>query len=94
MSTSSTSEARIVFEDVSLKFKRHWAERQLRQIVLDAVRWRKAAAPADRWLYHHLSFAIDHGQRVGIVGGNGAGKSMESIRRPAAASSCAGGSRR
>jgi ABC-type polysaccharide/polyol phosphate transport system ATPase subunit len=82
MNTSSISEDRVsgppaelTFDQVSLRFRKHWVGRQLRQVALDALRRKTPPAHAEVWLYRDLSFAIGHGERVGVIGSNGAGKS-------------------
>jgi ABC-type polysaccharide/polyol phosphate transport system ATPase subunit len=82
MNTSSISEPRtsgapasLSFDHVSLRFRKHWVGRQLRQVALDALRRKPPPAIAEVWLYRDLSFSIKHGERLGVIGSNGAGKS-------------------
>src|SRR5262249_6178486 len=69
-------QAQIDLSDVSLRF-RIFTDRSpvLKQFILNKVLGRHKTVQnyQDFWLYRGLSVRIEHGQRVGIVGSNGAG---------------------
>jgi ABC-type polysaccharide/polyol phosphate transport system ATPase subunit len=73
----SKTQARIELEDVALRF-RLYNDRSpvLKQIIINKLFGRTPApAKSEFWIYNGLNLLIDHGERVGIVGSNGAGKS-------------------
>jgi ABC-type polysaccharide/polyol phosphate transport system ATPase subunit len=67
-------------EQVSLRFPSRRDRPSLKRAVLDTLRRRSREArdardgPRDVWLFRQLSLHVGHGERLGIIGGNGAGK--------------------
>ena len=63
--------------DVSLRFVNYTDKAySLKRAVLDLVLHRESPVPvSDFWALKNINLRIDRGERVGIVGGNGHGKS-------------------
>ena len=60
------------------KDKRNGAEEQVARLIGDLVKgrmWRRETVREQFWALRNVSLAIPKGQRVGLIGGNGAGKS-------------------
>ncbi len=70
----------IFFDNVSKKFRRGERHDSLRDLVPSLIR-RAVRRPADLlesqefWALRNVSFAVEAGRALGIIGGNGAGKS-------------------
>lgn len=66
----------IQLDHVGLRFRKYGERRaSLKQTVLNTV-FRKSYGPkGEFWLYRDLNLCIEHGQRIGIIGANAAGKS-------------------
>ncbi len=71
----SNGGAQIRLEEVSLRFKKYEQRPTLKQTVLNTLFRRKYHAGGEFWLYRGLNLSVTHGQRLGIIGPNAAGKS-------------------
>jgi lipopolysaccharide transport system ATP-binding protein len=66
----------VLFQDVSKKFTlRKQRSASFQELFLDFIRGRRRASREEFWAVHRVSFAIEPGEMVGIIGSNGAGKS-------------------
>ena len=72
----------VVFDAVSKKFRRGERHNSLRDLVPSLARGlfrrrpdRDTLGAHEFWALDHVSFAVDRGEALGIIGGNGAGKS-------------------
>ena len=76
VSDTTPTGASIAFQDVTLRF-RTYAEKgpSLKQAIMDKARGRRWGGVAEHALFDALNLSIDHGERLGIIGRNGAGKS-------------------
>ncbi len=69
-------QARIALDGVSLRFRKYGEKRAtLKQTVINAIFRRTYQTVGDFWLFKDLDLAVEHGQRLGIIGPNAAGKS-------------------
>ncbi|WP_310550694.1 ABC transporter ATP-binding protein [Paenibacillus glufosinatiresistens] len=69
--------ASIEFKDVSLRF-RIYSDKGLsiKESIINRVRRKNYADKVKEfWVLQHLNLSIEHGDRLGIIGNNGAGKS-------------------
>ena len=69
--------AYIKFEDVSLQFKLYTDKGiSIKEAIINSIRRRKYDEKVKAfWVLKHLNVTINHGDRLGIIGNNGAGKS-------------------
>jgi lipopolysaccharide transport system ATP-binding protein len=73
----SQGQAQIRLENVALRF-RLYNDRSpfLKQFIINKVfRRTPMKAKSEFWIYDGLNLTIEHGERLGIIGSNGAGKS-------------------
>jgi len=69
-------EADIRLEDVHLLFRSYRSRLpSLKQSAINALTRRKNAKVSDFWIFQGIDLHVPHGQRLGIIGANGAGKS-------------------
>jgi ABC-type polysaccharide/polyol phosphate transport system ATPase subunit len=66
----------IEFDRVSKQFRLRDGSRSFQELFLNALRMRRRSAPAETiWSLRDVSFSVQPGEMVGIIGANGAGKS-------------------
>jgi ABC-2 type transport system ATP-binding protein len=78
ISTATTLGTPVIeVEDLGIRFNRHHGKKKNKRLLKDILTGHNRGRPAkkDFWALRDVSFAVHPGEAVGLVGGNGQGKS-------------------